>query len=148
MAEPWPHLGSFMTFHPLIIQIRPTPTAAAVRPAMRNCADGISKTDAIMRFMPSGNRAYIIPSMAIASARAVARSLIFSEPIQSLLALDRCWNRVKELEQFRIRAQNNRSPGLYRISKSFHGTVKIKKFGVLAIGIVQYSRPQPVPFTT
>lgn len=82
MAEPWRQLGPFVTFYPLIIQIKATPNAAAVRPAIRKLAEGISKTDAIMRFMPSGNKAYNIPSMAIASARAVASSLIIS--IQSL----------------------------------------------------------------
>ena len=83
MAEPWRHFGSFETFHPRIIQISPTPNAAAANPAARNWADGISKTDAIIRFMPSGKRAYNMPSIATANAMAVASSLIIPPPASS-----------------------------------------------------------------
>ena len=66
----------YSDFYLRIIHIRPTPNTAAINPATRKLDDGISKTVAIIRFMPSGNKAYNIPSMAIARAKAEARSII------------------------------------------------------------------------
>jgi hypothetical protein len=51
--------------------------------------------------MPSGNRAYNIPSMAIARAKAVARSLILQITTYLLLS-NRFRDQIEELEQLRL----------------------------------------------